>query len=667
MSKAKKISKAVLDSACACLLLCAPFPTDPLDEESTVFRLSLEEIGRKSAEFSGAPIEAIIELDRDTSFGSIYWHTGQGDPPRCADTAFNKPSKRFTAVLFWTKYPLVKDSSDNCYYDTIWASMGGGVKKSNKVRVKVTNLPVFIDSCRFDSSLFRGNDTLWLCSLSARLKDSYQLNVYARDLDNKTVSLQIIGNKGIIIRSGVQALSMKYEPPEGDFIDTIRFIASDHKGGQAIRTLIIRHITPNTPPIIDSIQVNTTMLKTSSMVGGIYRVGFPAFDTLRLRLFAHDSGGSISRVAWRAKTNRLVVDSVNNMLALFICSGGSCTDTLRDTSVVVDTITITVSDNRGDSTVRRIELSKGTINQPPQIKKLQFGSSAVVLSDTFANVKITGGAEYLIKVNASDPEKKPLTTVWSCYPSSRLTGKTDSTARYTAPERLDTDTVKISVSDGILTVNIILRIVIDDIIPVFDSIVVKGGDTVLKGADTVFSVSVSPKDTLLFIAFATDRDSADSMIYSWSSGKEARFILRSGNKAGYVLPDTALRDTVALTIQDGGVKLSRKIVVKPANSAPVIDSITAEGKRLSMNGGFFRHTAAATDTIEYKVSARDPDGDKIYYKWNAADTTLLSSKSGESIEYRCRDAAYSDTLTVTVEDENGKNISKKIIVKVDKR
>ncbi|MBN1576068.1 MAG: hypothetical protein JW913_05925, partial [Chitinispirillaceae bacterium] len=213
---------ALCGCALAAGLFCAPMSTDPSEGEATLLELSLEEPGRTSAEFSGAPIEALIELDRDTVFNALYWRTGKGDPPRCADTVFEKAAKKFAVQLFWTKYPLFRDSLDSSYYDTVWVSMGGGLKKSNKVRVKVTNLPVVVDSARFDSLFLLGQDTVWRCSLPPVMKASYRLYIYARDLDRKTVSLRINGNKGKIIRSDVTSLEMEYQPPEGDFIDTIR-------------------------------------------------------------------------------------------------------------------------------------------------------------------------------------------------------------------------------------------------------------------------------------------------------------------------------------------------------------------------------------------------------------------------------------------------------------
>ncbi len=645
-------------------LHCSPVSSDPSSGEgAALLRLSLEEIGRTSAEFSGAPIEAIIELDADTGFGFLNWHTGQGEP-LYPDTIFSMKAKRFSLPLFWMKYPLYKDSIDSSYYDTVWVSMGGGLKKSNKVRVRVTNLPVVVDSARFDSLFLLGQDTMWQCSLPVVLKTSYKLLFYARDLDKKVPEIRVLGNKGKIILNQTKPLDMEYQPPAGDFIDTIRIVAFDQMRGQAIRTLILNHITPNILPFIDSVQVKTTMLKGSSIAGGVYRVGFTAFDTLRLRCFAHDSSGTIRKTAWSTGENILKIDSTNSMRATYICSTKTCRDTLTDSSVVVDTITIKVFDDRGDSTVRRIELSRGEINQPPYVKSLLLDEKGVDFSDTTGTVTTVGGVAHLLKLDAADPEKKTLTVNWTGSPSSRFSQKTDSTIRYSAPPVNDTDTVSVTISDSLLTIRRTIRIIVDDILPVFDSIVVE--DTVFKGTDTVFAMVVEPRDTLLFSAYARDRDSStDSMTYLWTAGKQELFKVRLGNRARYVLPDSALKDTIILTLQDGTAQSVREIILNPVNRAPVLDSILGDSTRLIMTGGNYHDTIVAADTISYEVFARDPEGGDLTYTWNASDTTRLSSKDKMSIDYFCSDRSYLDTISVIVKDEGGVSVMKKVIIQID--
>jgi len=118
---------SVFICAVVTFFLCAPVSNDDdSDHEATVLRLSLEEMGRFNAEFSGAPIEAIVELDQDTVFDVLHWQTGKGKLIY-PDTVFGVTAKKFRLRLNWTEYPLHKDTTDARYCDTVWVSMGGGM------------------------------------------------------------------------------------------------------------------------------------------------------------------------------------------------------------------------------------------------------------------------------------------------------------------------------------------------------------------------------------------------------------------------------------------------------------------------------------------------------------------------------------------------------------
>lgn len=657
---------AVLWCAGAAFLIyqfhCSPVSTEPSGEEPALLQLSLEETGRTTAEFSGAPIQATVLLDRDTSFNVLTWHTGQGYP-LYPEAVLDRKARKFTIELYWTSYPLYKDSTDGFYHDTVWVSMGGGLKKSNKVRIKVTNLPIVVDSARFDTTMFLGQDTVWQCSLPTVLQPSYLFTIYARDLDRKPPQVQVLGNKGTVIPNGNNPLEMEYLPPTGDFKDTIDFVIFDQMRGQAFRTLLVKHIIPNLVPVIDSVQVKTSILKASSLVNGVYRVAFTAFDTLQIRVFAHDTLGAVRRAVWKADKNRITADSASSFRATYICSTKTCTDTLKDASVVVDMITVTVYDDRGDSAVRKIELSKGKLDQLPQLQSFHFNGTGVMFSDTTARVTAIGGYSYRIGMQCTDPEKKPLTVEWTGNPSSRFSEKTDSTIKYTAPTVRGTDTLRLVVSDGALSITRRLLISVDDIGPQFDSLLL--ADTVLKGTDTVFTLEAVPGDTILCIAYATDRDTGDSMTYDWTSGDEKRFIVRIENRARYNLPDPIIKDTIIMTLQDGAAQVVRRVVLRPANRRPVIDSIIGDGILLTGTAAYLSDTAIAGDTVSFTGFARDPDGGKLTWLWSGADTSLFISRVASSVKYLCIDSVYTDTVSLTVKDEDGANTVKKVILQVE--
>lgn len=646
---------------CMTLLFCAQLSTNSDgDGEPAVLRLSLEEVGRSEAEFSGAPIEAIIELDVDTPFHYLHWHTGKGNL-LYPDTILDDKAKRFSIQLFWKEYPQVLDTVEDNYFDTVWVTMGGGLKRSNKVRVEVTNLPVVIDSIRLDSILFLGQDTVWNCSLPVVLEPSYMLYLYARDLDGKTPEVEVLGNRGKVILDDIDLLNMIYEPLEGDFIDSMDIIVYDQKGGQAIRKLVIVHMTPNILPFIDSIRIASTMLRGTS--GNRYQVGFRAFDTLQIRLYAHDSLGTIEDVYWDAEENLLVPDTASALRAVYICTTETFLDTVDDTSYAADEITITVRDNRGDSTTAVVQLFHGKLNELPVIEKIFIGEDEVALSGALTMIEVSGGLRYVIRLEAKDPEGEELAVSWSAGNGSALSGKSDTAAFYRTPSESDTDTVTVSVSDGKSTVTGKIGLMVNDIAPRLDSITVD--DTTLTGDDTLYSIIVFPYDTLLVIAYVEDFDDEDEVSYQWSAGNSDRFNIKVDNRSRYVLPATELNDTIIITVQDGEAQLVRYIELIPGNQKPVIDSILHDSVRLTGMNLYLSDTAHAADTVRYRVFARDPEGDNVSCRWSCLDSTFFTSLTGEQTEYICGDSLYDDTLSVTVEDNEGARTLKMIYLFID--
>jgi hypothetical protein len=203
---------------------------------------------------------------------------------------------------------------------------------------------------------------------------------------------------------------------------------------------------------------------------------------------------------------------------------------------------------------------------------------------------------------------------------------------------------------------------IGDIVPALDSITL--ADTVLKGGDSAILIEASPRDTLQLLAYARDRDISDTMTYGWSSGKVTRFILRNGYRARYVLPDSALNDTIIFKLKDGTYELTRKIYVLQANQPPIIDSLKKGTVRVKLSGTVFLDTATAGDTIKYQVFARDPEGGALTYQWTAADSTRFVSRSNSTVSYRCGPGASNDTVSVRVTDAKGASLLRRILLKV---
>lgn len=650
--------RCLLLTVVAVVLFCIPTATIPDENDyAAAIHLSLEQSGRRTAEFSGEPIVALAEMEMDTPFTVLAWSMGQAQL-EVADSVYHKSSKLYTVNLVWKRYPRFKDTTDNFFWDTIYINIGGGLKKSNMVMVKVTNLPVLFDSIRIGTILFLGQDTGWRCSIPDTVNEQ-KIVVYPRDLDGKIPELLITGNKGTIVRKDPAAFSLTYQPLQSSYIDTIHLKAYDQQGGKAFKTLVLSRSVPNSKPSIDSLLVQNNMLR------GTWRISFVSFDTLNLSLYAHDSFGTISRVVWGPSTsNKIVIDSTNKFRARYICSTKACKDSTVDTSFRVELIDVKVFDDRGDSALIRLDLYKGISNQAPEIEKLLLGVLPVSLEDSVSRVNVTGGTKQIITLKVTDLEKKKCTVSWAVVPASRLDQKTDSSARYSAPRTLTTDTITLAVSDGVMVTKRLLLLTVDDLSPQFDSLVV--GDTVFKGSDTVFYMLAVPRDTLLLIAAVRDLDAADTMKISWSSQFNSRIIAQLKDRARYVLPDSALNDTIVMKVQDGAAQIVRRLVLSPANSAPVLDSITRSGKIFKGVVALFTDTLSGSDTISYTVSAHDPDLDKLTYRWRAADSLRISGATTRVVSYRALDTTYYDTLSCWVEDERGASVFKKIIILIKK-
>lgn len=656
--KTFKKSGCLLLIAVAVLLFCVPTATDPVENDSAAaIHLSLEQPGRRTAEFSGEPIVAIAEMEMDTPFTALAWSTGQAQL-EVTDSVYRKSSKLYTVNLVWKRYPLYKDTTDNSFWDTIRISIGGGLKKSNMVMVKVTNLPVLFDSIRIGTMLLLGHDSIWRYTIPDTVKEQ-KIVVFPRDLDGKIPELLITGNKGACVRKDPASFSLVYQPLQKSYIDTIHLKAYDQQGGQAFKTLILSRAVANSKPSIDSLLVQKNMLR------GTWHVGFVSFDTLNLVLYAHAGVGTISKVVWGPSTsNKIIVDSTNKFKARYICNTKACKDSTFDTLLSVEVLNVKVFDDRGDSALIRLDLFKGVLNQAPEIEKLLVGGLPVSLSDSVSRANITGGTKQIISLKATDPEKKKCTVSWSVTPASSLDQKTDSSARYTAPFTLTTDTIVLTVSDGVMVTKRLLLLTVNDLSPRFDSLVV--GDTVFKGNDTVFFMPAVPRDTLLLIAAVRDLDTADTMKISWSSQFSSRIIAQLKDRARYVLPDSALNDTIVMVVQDGAAQIVRRLVLAPGNSAPVLDSITGNGKSFRGAVVLFRDTISGGDTIPYTASAHDPDLDKLTFRWSASDSLRISGAATRVVSYQALDTTYYDTLTCRVGDARGASVFKKIIILIKK-
>lgn len=534
-----------------------PANIDETKEQPIQF--SLEVSGRDTASFSGQPVKALIVLKDNINFSELAWNTGEGSIS-VPDSIIGKTAKSFEVDLIWKSYPAKMDLQDKCFYDTVFVSIGGGYQTSNKVQVKVTNLPVVLDSIRIGDTFY--NEIKKVCRY--RLDESSEdisLQFFARDLDEKIPDITFAGNfKGVIEQLNPQSpLELLYSVPADEFDDTITFLIYDHEGSQVYRSVILFR-DYNKPPVIDSISVQNQILKGSK---SIYNVALPAFTQLDLQAFAHDFNGTVSRFSWKAiRPGSLKWDSIQTDRAQYFCQ--TCgQDTLRDTAVMIDTVTLTAFDNRGDSTFCRMEILKGELNNPPVLDMISINDTLLALQDTIISYQVSGPCAYNIKMRTSDPDSNQLTVLWSGVASSRLSSISDSGIIYTTSASLGRDTLVISISDRQLTTRQRIVFQISDLIPVFDSLLV--GNLHFTDEASLYFYTTTPGDSFLVSIYMRDFDKKDTVRYLWSANDPEIISTSLGSRAKIVLPHNVYRDTIVVTIQDGTFTTKKMLSVDAAN------------------------------------------------------------------------------------------------------
>jgi hypothetical protein len=533
-------------------LLCSQEPAKP-EEQNHSLRLSLETEGRDTAVFSGTPIKAIITSDDTVSFDTLNWHTGMGNY-YFSSSNIRKRDKLFDVWLHWIKYPLKRDTADNIYFDSIYVTIGGRIKISNAVKVKVANLPVRIDSIRVGTSLFLATDSICIYKIPDTMK-VLPLNLYPRDLDGKEVSLNIIDKYNRLKRT-INPYAFLYSFTEAEFNDTLYFTITDGLGAKAMKSLIIRRIPVNIPPVIDSVTANGIVITSATVNKRFY---FKTIDTIKLSVNAHDpdKNGIINRYTWTAGQNKIELDSSSSNLARYICQSQTCYNETNNNPFLLDYIMVSAVDNRNDSTTWKIDIFKGPTNHSPVIDSVKAGPTTFKTLDSIYAITLSGNTTYNFAVFAQDSDNNKLITTWSVKKGIIKAGLTDSTIVYQTPSTMTPDTMKISVSDNDLKVNKYILISINDIIPSFDSLTIK--DSIYIEKENVYNYSSKKGDTLTATIYYKDFDVADSLKYVWSAGKATGLILKTKNRAKYVV---SVSDTLSVVSADGTWSEKKSIIIK---------------------------------------------------------------------------------------------------------
>lgn len=288
-------------------------------------------------------------------------------------------------------------------------------------------------------------------------------------------------------------------------------------------------------------------------------------------------------------------------------------------------ITLLVFDKKAMSTAQK---NITVVNDPPSIVSFYpKGNVSIVELDT---------EEF--GVNATDePNQDPLTYQWT-YDGSDLTGETSKNMFFTPAidEVPGLHNISVRVSDGKSfiyqewSVNIINK---------------NQAPMIVSYTPLSEDVTIAEMATQSFTITADDPDD-DPLTYSWFLD-DIVVIGETGTKYDFQ-PDYSSSGsyTVRVDVSDGELIVSKgwNITVTNTNRPPVIASGTPSGATVELDEG---------GTIDFSITATDPDGDILSYSWTF-DTGLLTGQVNASYSYIAAMIDAGDhSLLVTVSDGKG--------------
>jgi hypothetical protein len=615
----------------------------------------LENTGNTRAEFTGEPILTYIETNDSISFTELTWRTGNGSY-QAADTTMMKRGRMFSAYLNWEKYPRTKDTLENAYFDTVYTGIGGNIKRSNIVIVKVSNLPVVIDSLKVSTRTFKPNEKNWNFNVHDSILKLH-LKMYARDLDGNTPEMTISGSNFPLEKYAGEPFHVSFPCPMGPFKDTILFNISDHAQGQEIRALFLERVYPNIPPVIDSININTKIFKLNN---GYLTAVFESLDTLRFHVFCHDTYDSIKTVKWRVKFNKLQIDTVNNLNAAVICTTKVSKIAATRKMTIIDTLRIALTDLKMDSTVGYIIIGKGIANKMPVIKSIKMDT--INVNDTNTAITTVFGAGNIRRkftITVYDPDSNKIACSWNVK-SGKLETDTGLSVFYNSPNQILKDTITISVSDNESVTKSIIVFAVNDLYPVMDSITIN--KNIFKKDSIRYSAYF--REQIIITCWIRDLDKTDTAKFIWKVSDSTMINSRIENRIIIQIPAIQRTDTIHLTVVDGVYSKNYLLYTDNFQPEPVIDSLKIHEVLYKNMQKEIVDSAKFPDTIGINIYARDYQNDSISFGCESLIKNRITRMQPSEFRYILKDSIYIDTVSVTVQDtKNNKNV-KKVILKI---
>ena len=316
--------------------------------------------------------------------------------------------------------------------------------------------------------------------------------------------------------------------------------------------------------------------------------------------------------------------------------GPMATLTAPDRYEATATVTVTVSTPKGRSTSAETTVTTGSNTAP-----------AIVNSTTRPNpVAPSGTVEATIE--AADPNGDELIYQWRIADPWEIESTSGGEATIRAPDR-----------DGVFAD---LRVEVRDGYDGRTSSSIRL-ETQTNTPPNLASVTasppqVAPEGTIQLEASATDVED-DQLDYAWSVPSDWSAGATEGASIEVTAPDQyGATATVRVTIEDSrGVTATGSVVVSTeSNRGPSIASLDANPKSVSKGG-----------TIDFEVTASDPNGDPLSYNWSVQSSqnwSLSSQGSGATLQAPDQ-PGESTNVEVTVTDESGASARASMVVSTE--
>jgi hypothetical protein len=644
-------------------VVCTPqLPTSAGNDEFSI-ELSIGRRGIEEAEFWGQPLVLIIRFEDSVRYGDFHINKGaaQEIPP---DISRDQKFRTIHIPLYWAKeIPQAMDSTDTIF-------VMSGVAKSNEVFVRVMNRAPLIDSLIIaDTALAVKNDVFGdrVYAFECDTQSVIGLRVYATDRDFRDRhSLDISWRSRDSVRikhDPIEDSKAFYETPETNFRDTVIVIVSD--GKYDVKThCILSRTTGSSAILFDSLVVDSAVYDT---VPEHVDYEVVTFDSARIDAYVRGFG---VRLSWEAGRGVIEPDeSADAFSAVYRCTLGVCGDTLEgDTTEPIDTIVVTARDRMGMTLKRSIGVVRVPANRRPVIDSVRIGRTArFVPGDSLP--RYVGAGETLdcvLYFHDPDGDTGGFDIQWGAASGAVFDSLAPDSMRYTVPDALAEDTLRVSVADPkgfVRTAAVALEIVT----PPAASDIAIGHSVMSASAEMAYNMTIG--DTLALTARLAD--STANATLQWRNTGPGALDVRSDSSARYASIDSAYSDTVTLRVVDThGVASAYRLRVNVTNRRPVMDSIAVNDQALDGVDGAYSFAATVLDTLALFARASDPDGETPTLSWttaNADNQGRLPNAFRGSATYICQDSLYRDTVIVAATDSTGAAARALIIVKVDNR